>query len=330
MTTGDDPWNVVVCHVPTDTHSIVYAGLPMRFALRAEAVAAVLDSKVGAYFKTLSHGAYRPHFRAAGDVTIAPTDEPQACVDKALVLAGADAHGVIAIADAEHNVTQPGGFANPGSECGAPPCPASVTRRSAYVGASDFSPDWADHPPMDLVEHEIGHALGWPHSGYDTSLDEPHDSALDVMSNSAAPRVTHPDRRDAPGTLAINLLEAGWLPAAAVAIVPASGRTLTLAPSGGGSGTRLGVIPLDDHRFITVEVLTAEGLDDHLPASGVAMHLIDGSSATRTQTPLVGVAPFANLVVPGQTFTSNGWSIAVSPGWRATIQPVADVPTVSG
>ena len=51
---------------------------------------------------------------------------------------------------------------------------------------------------MDLIEHEIGHALGWPHSGYDESAPNPTQSALDVMSNSAAPRDVHPDRRDGP------------------------------------------------------------------------------------------------------------------------------------
>ena len=330
MTNGDDPWNVVVCHVPIDSRSVVYAGLPLRFPLHADALAAVLDTKVGAYFDTLSHHAYRPHFRGAGEVTIAATDEPQACVDKALALAGGDAHGVIAIADAEHTATQPGGFANPGSDCAAPPCLASATRRSAYVGASDFSPDWGDHPPMDLIEHEIGHTLGWPHSGYDPALEEPHDSALDVMSNSAAPRDAHFDRRDGPGTLAVNLLSAGWLPTSAVAVVAPSGRTVTLAPSAGTSGTRLAIVALDDHRFITVELLTAEGLDDHLPASGVAVHLIDGSGPTRAQTPLVGLAPYDRLVVPGQTFTAEGWSVTVAADWRATIRPVAGAPTVSG
>src|SRR4029079_14252654 len=138
--------------------------------------------------------------------------------------------------DAGDDEGRPGGFGNPGAEYAKPPCPATTTQRSAYVGASDFSPDWGDRPPMDLIEHEIGHALGWPHSGYDASLPVPEQSALDVMSNSAAPRDVLPDRRDAPDTLAIDRFSAGWLPASALALVAPTGSTATLAPSKGTSG----------------------------------------------------------------------------------------------
>jgi hypothetical protein len=330
MTQGDDPWEVFVCHVPADARSPAYADLPLRQSLTPDKVATILDDKVRAYFDVLSHGAYRPRFTAAGEVSIEASDEPQACVDKALAASSERAHGVIAVADAEHNANQPGGFGNPGSACAKTPCSAGVTRRSAYVGAADFSPDWGDQPPMDLIEHEIGHALGWPHSGYDESLADPTQSAIDVMSDSAAPRTVHPDRRDGPDTLAINLLAVGWLSPSAVAVVPAAGLTVDLSPSSGTSGTRVAVIPLDDHTFLTVELLAAEGFDDHLPATGVAVHLIDGSDATRTQTPLVGLAPYDDLLTEGETFAGNGWRIAIDAGWKATIQPIGDVPTVSG
>ena len=328
MSTGTDPWEVFVCHVPPDTQSVVYAGLPLRMPLQPDAVTAVLNGKVTTYFDTLSHGAYSPHFVAGGEVTIGATDEPQACVDRALDSANDQAHGVIVVADAEHNAGQRGGFGNPGNGCAAPPCSATLSKRSAYVGASDFSTDWGDQPPMDLIEHEIGHALGWPHSGYDESASEPNRSSLDVMSNSAAPRAVDPARRDGPDTLAINRLAAGWLPTSAVAVVPASGSTVTLAPSNGSTGTRLAVIELDDHRFITVELLAAEGYDDHLPATGVAVHLVDGSDSTRTQTPLVGLAPYDDLLIAGETFSGNGWSIAVGDGWRVTVHPIGDAPTL--
>jgi hypothetical protein len=326
MSTGEDSWEVTVCHVPPDTQSIVYAGLPMRLQLQPAALASVLNAKVTAYFDTLSHGAYRPKFVAGSEVTIAATDEPQSCVDKALASAASEVHGVLVVADAEHNATQPGGFGNPGSGCVTPPCAAATSRRSVYVGASDFSTQWGDQPPMDLVEHEIGHALGWPHSAYDESSSEPEQSALDVMSNSAAPRDVNPGRRDAPDTLAVNRLAAGWLPTSAVAVVPAAGSTVTLAPSNGSTGTRLAVVELDDHRFITVELLVAEGFDDHLPATGVAVHLIDGSDSTRTQTPLIGLPPYNDLLTAGETLSSKGWSVAVSDGWRVTIHPIGAVP----
>jgi len=330
LTQGDDPWEVFVCHVPADSQAPDYAGLPLRFPLKPDAIASILDDKVTAYFTTLSNGDYRPSFRPGGEVAIGVTDEPQVCVDKAIAASDGTSQGVFVVADAEHNEHRPGGFGNPGAECAKPPCPATTTRRSAYVGASDFSPDWGDRPPMDLIEHEIGHALGWPHSGYDQSLPVPEQSALDVMSNSAAPRDVLPERRDAPDTLAINRLSAGWLPVSAVAVVPAEGSTVTLSTSKDTSGTRLAVISIDDRRFITVELLTADGFDDHLPASGVAVHLIEGSDSTRTQTPLVGRAPYTDLLTPGETMTSNGWRVAVGEGWRATMQPVEAVSTVSG
>ncbi|MEY2414794.1 MAG: hypothetical protein QOH53_128, partial [Ilumatobacteraceae bacterium] len=70
--------------------------------------------------------------------------------------------------------------------------------------------------------------------------------------------------------------------------------------------------------------------DDHLPVTGVAVHLIEGSDATRAQKPLVGVAPYDDLLTPGETLTTNGWRVSVVAGWGATIQPIGDVPTVIG
>src|SRR6478735_764057 len=84
MTEGDDLWEVFICHVPADTQSSVYAGLPLRRDFTAGDIATVLDRNVGAYFDVLSYGRYRPRFSAGGDVSIPAADEPQACVDAAI------------------------------------------------------------------------------------------------------------------------------------------------------------------------------------------------------------------------------------------------------
>ena len=125
-------------------------------------------------------------------------------------------------------------------------------------------------------------------------------------------------------------MEAGWLPVSAVAVIPRSGATIKLSPSNGASGTRLAVVELDHRRFMTIELLAAQGFDDHIPATGVAVHLIEGSDATRTQTPLVGVAPYDHLLTQGETLAVNGWRVSVAAGWGATIQPIRDGPTVAG
>ena len=130
------------------------------------------------------------------------------CVDGALDRSSADADTVLAVADAEHAADQPGGWGRPGTwpTCDGT-CPASTTLRAAYVGASDFHPDWGPVPLLDLIEHELGHTLGLPHSGSPASGGDQYLSALDVMSNSAAPRDVDPARRDAPDTIAVDRLE---------------------------------------------------------------------------------------------------------------------------
>ena len=313
--TGNDPWDVFVCTVPTGATSPAFGGLALRLDLAPEEVADVLNRHVSAYFATISHGVYRPTFAAAGTVKIGIDDTPQACIDAALSDASQGARGVLVVGDAEQPANQPGGFATMGDECVLPPCLVEQSRRAVYVGASDFHPDWGRRPPMDLVEHELGHALGWPHSGYDERAEVPHESALDVMSNSAAPRATAPDRRDAPDTLAINRLAVGWLPVADVAMVTlptsAAGTVVQLQPSTGPSGTRLAVVTLGAQTFLTIEWLPNTGFDDHLFSAGVAVHRVQGIGALRTQTPLVGEPPYAALLGVGDELDTNGLRIVV-------------------
>jgi hypothetical protein len=50
----------------------------------------------------------------------------------------------------------------------------------------------------------------------------------------------------------------------------------------------------------------------------------------RTQTPLVGLPPYDDLLTSGETLNSQGWSIAVGDGWLTTARPVDGGRTVGG
>jgi hypothetical protein len=320
---GDDRIEVWVCHVPDGATDPIYGGLPLRLPLTPADVVATISEPVTTYFETVSHGMYRPEFVAGGEFTMADDDAPRACVDAALDAAADDTRAVLAVADAEHGGDQVGGFAVGGDPCpAAPPCPASESRRFAYVGASDFHPDWGDAPPMDLVEHELGHTLGWVHSA--VTADLAYESAIDVMSNSAGPRELLPTRRDAADTLAVNKLMAGWLQMSGVWVAPPAGGEVRLAPAASADDTRLAVLPITGG-FLTIELLTAGGYDDHLPADGIAVHRVMLQDGLITDiTPVFGEPPYTALLRPGDSITVDAWSITIGDGWSIT---VASVPT---
>ena len=317
-TLGDDAFEVWVCHVPLDTTAAVYGGLPLRLPLTPAQVTEVVGARVPSYFEQLSHGRYRPVFSAGGEVTISATDQPTACVDAAVAGAGPDTDAVLVVADAEHAADQPGGFGDGGGGCPTGGgCTVAASHRWAYVGASDFHPDWGDAPPMDLVQHEIGHTLGWVHSGVDAGGR--YLSGLDLMSNSAAPREVDATRRDAPGTLALNLFLAGWLTVDDVHVA-ADGDEVALAPTADDTGTRLLVLDPGDGLLFTVELMDDEGFSDHLPAPGVAVHevrIVNGSIAGIV--PLVGEPPFTELLQEGARFDVGGWQLTVDAGWTVRV-----------
>jgi hypothetical protein len=321
----DDLIEVFICDVPLPTSDPLYGDLPLRLPLTATTVAAELDDNVRPYFEALSHGLYHPHFRAGSILRITAAETHTDCVERALDSSSADAGAVLVVATAENLETQPGGWGRPGSPCASDFCPAAATRRAVYVGASDFHPDNGSVPLLDLIEHELGHTLDLPHSG-DSGADQ-HASALDVMSNSAAPRDVQPGRRNAQDTIAVDRVALGWLPASDIRVAPSTGGLFDLAASTGSAGVRLLVLPVDRYSFLSVEYLPAEGFDDFLPAGGIAVHLIDqsagacGRSSTggslctginRAQTTLGSPSPHLDLLDrSGASWVVGGWTVTV-------------------
>jgi hypothetical protein len=306
---GKETVEVWVCKVPSDTTAAVYGGLPLRAEFTPQQLVDAITPRVAGYFRTISHGHYQPSFVAGGDIVMRRTDEPADCAAAALDRSAATAQAVLLVADAEHAADQPGGFGSGGEPTTA--TAARQNRRWAYVGANDFSADWGNDPPMDLIEHEMGHTIGWVHSGTDINPPLRYTSALDVMSDSAAPRDVDANRRDGPDTIAVQRVAAGWMDTDAVVVATGS-LTVQLAPSTADAGKRLVVVPLDDRSFLTIELLTAEGFDDHLPVAGLAVHrvTIGGDDLPATIDPLNNGPRHTALLEQGGALTTDGWVIA--------------------
>lgn len=318
--TGDDVVEVWVCRVHPYAAAPLYGGLPLRAPIAAPTLALTFQQSVNRYFHRISHGAYQPVFVSGGEIMLGIADDEQDCVNEALAAATTTSHVVLAVADAEHAIDQPGGMSS-GGDPTVPDGPATATRRYAYIGAADFDrATWGDSPPMDLVQHEIGHTLGWVHSGF--SADGTYLSGIDVMSDAAVPRDVDPSRRDGPDVLAIHRVVAGWLPSEDVKVAGDAGVDATLVSSTDSSGTRLIVLPVDDTTFLTVEWRDDAGYDDHLPAPGVAVHLVvEQAGVIQSIDPAFGSAPFLDLVQPGDSLTVDGWSIVVAAAGRVSARP---------
>jgi hypothetical protein len=122
MTEGNDPWEGFVCHVPADTKSPVYAGLPLRRDLSPEPR---VRRRPQPQHMTTSRGKYRPAQRQWRGPRSPPTTNADLRRQRPRSLSER-VHGVLVVADAEHCATS--GRARPLKGV----CPARASSRDDW------------------------------------------------------------------------------------------------------------------------------------------------------------------------------------------------------
>lgn len=257
---GSDVWEVAVCRIPEDHDEVLYDMSGIRLAASAHEIVDQLGP-VSEYFSRWSNGRYLVEFVASQRDVLPEFGSAEQCIDRALEQSSSEASGVLVVADAQHRDDVGGGWGRQGQHC-VSSCSLEDSKRAVYLGAADFV---LDPPiPLDLIEHELGHALGWPHSRRD--LD--YDSGLDVMSDSSAGRRVNPSRVHAPGVLAINRYLSGWTDNEPILVDFPSSTEFQLVD------TSFAVIGSSASSVLTVEVIVNSGENDHLGSPGVAVHLV--------------------------------------------------------
>lgn len=297
-----DQWEVVLCRIPASTADPTFASTDQRLNVTTADIVEAIHP-ITEYFSRWSVGRYSMLLVPGEVVTIhedgresaGMIDHARRCVETALDASDDRSTGVIVVSNAAHRDDVPGGWAQPGTACEdeTTRCPARRSRRVVYLGGADFfaiNSGGVESVALDLLEHEIGHALGWPHSGLtrDDRVGAPgYDSAIDIMSNSAAPRAVISTRRHGPGVLAFNQLSAGWLTRSDVAVLslPESKvvkKAVIRSPGVDTATIRhplMVVFDLGDATALTIELIADEGDNDHLSSSGVAVHLVEWGAA---------------------------------------------------
>ena len=228
-TGGLDHWEVWVCDLP---HG--------RAEIDAEMAADVLGTELTPYFLWLSAGRYRPVFVAAG--TAEPTSgEAYPCATDIERRSPGRSNGAVVVTD---ELNTPPAYAYPdtafaGSQ-GAVPVTFPDNGRVIRVGAHVVLPE-AWNFNIKIAAHEIGHALGWPHS-YQGEIEAgaQYNNPIDVMSADLHRSGALEGRPQ--GTLAVNRYAAGWIEPDQVTVHAGTLGHYRLGPVG-SDGLQLVVLP---------------------------------------------------------------------------------------